>query len=269
MVKIQSELGNSNVNTQQPRHFTVSDESEGGVSASQGHTMQDSRQQPPRNQGPMVFNATEPVAPPRGSFPQQPQEPQYHQANQPQYTQQAPTQQPMQHGSYEEAMAYRQQYMQQMREQERNEVKDTRSHIEVLLGIGRKTVDVPVESEMGSTTFTLKTLKSRERKQVAAAMDDFISRSTHENLHKVRDITLCFAIAGIEGRSFDSILGTTNMQEKDAFAIKYSFVSELEDNISSYLYGKFEQLDADSRSKYSLKTEKDVKEVAEAISKSG
>jgi len=264
LAKINSPLGSSNVNGPQPRHFSVPDESGAGRPASMGSMGSMGAPQPPANQGPIVFNATDPVAPPASQLP--PQQP----IQEPQQPVQRPVQtaQPVHHGSYEEAMAHRQQVLGQMQAERDVQGRVDKSAVEVLLGIGRKSVDVPIHSDHGATVFTLTTLKSKERRHVIQALDKFIANRNHDNLHSMRDTVLAYAISGVEGKSLDYILGCVNYPEEERFLVRESFVKELDDNISLYLFSKFEKLDEESRSKYSLESPEAIREVAEAVSKS-
>lgn len=239
MAEIHSSLGRSNI--QQPqagaRHFTVSDES-------QAPQHRRSLQQP------VEFSATESVLPPGYEMPSQ--------ANRPQ--------DPQQFGSYEEAMAYRKQYMHNM-QAKHNPVHDKTS-LEVLLGIGRKTIIVPVESDIGVTSYTLCTLKSKEKKEVLKALDLVIRTKTHESVQNLRDMTLANAISEIEGRPLDVLLGCEGYHYKEKLQVRYEFVTEMEENISLLLYNKFEEMDREVRDRYSINTTEDLKGVAEAVSKS-
>jgi hypothetical protein len=216
--------------------------------------------QPPVNQGSVVFNATEPVASQNPQmYQQRPQQPQHPQQ---------PQQQPIRHASYEEAMEHRQRVFGEMQGERDVQGRFDKTAIEVLLGIGRDSIDVPIDSENGSTVFTLTTLKSKERRKVIRALDAFVLKRNHDNLHNMRDTVLAYAISSVEGKSLDYLLNCADYPEEDRFKIRESFVKELDDNISLYLFSKFDKLDEQSRSKYSLDSPEAVKEVAEAISKS-
>ncbi len=229
MGQINSSLGKTEFQSKQ-RHFTVSDETE--------------------NQGEdYSFNATADVAP--GV--------------------------PVNHGqqyepervSWEEAQARRQKWA-ASKQQQASRVSP-KSRIEMLVGIGRSSINVEVHDDNGVSVFTVSTLKTKERKHVARARENMFKLKTQESVMEVKTVTLAYAISAIDGISFDSIIGSEleRVGEENRYYMREAFVDELDDHVTNLIFANFENMDLDNQNKYSIKSVEDVKEVAEAMSKSG
>ena len=242
MANINSPLGNSNIQGKPAQHFTVSDESPG---AQQRNFSNTNYQEPPRPQN------TQPYQRPQQAPPQQ-----------------GPQIYSSENMSADEVWAMREQIIENRRQQHNQTLGADKRRLEILIGIGREYRDVELNTNEGRVVFKLQTIKARERQHVAKMLNQLFKQRTNENLHALRDTTLAYAIDSIDGISLDNLLNCENMNEDDKYYIRESFIREMDDNVSLFLYKNFEILDEESKSRYTWGTEDGAKEVAEAISKS-
>jgi len=233
---INSPLGKTEFKSRQARQFSVPDES----------GQQPQQQQPPMQEE-QRFTSTQQVAPPQQGQSQQ------HQSES---------------VSWEEAQVRRNEWA-QSRQQAAN-VPSSKTRIEMLVGIGRSSIDIPVRDDTGIATFTVSTLKSKERKHIARARDNMFKLKTQDSVMEVKTVTLAYAVQSIDGISLDAIISSEvdRVGEADRFYMREAFIDELDDNVTNFLFEHFEHMDVDNQKKYSIKSTEDVKVVAEAISKS-
>lgn len=136
---------------------------------------------------------------------------------------------------------------------------DGRDRINYLIGIGRKTIDVPV----GDVVFTLRTLKTREMRDALVAANDFETK-TFEHYYNLRNYTMAFALTAVDNMSLDLVLGIKDLNPNNV--IDY-LLDEMDDVVLDYLYEKFLKLHNDQKNLFIIKTENELKEVTEDIKK--
>lgn len=135
---------------------------------------------------------------------------------------------------------------------------DARDRMNYLANIGRKTVDVTADNSV----FTLQTLKSKEMRAALSAAAKFGS-NTPEHYFTLRNFTMAYALHSVDNMTLDLILGDDSPEVVVAYMLE-----EMDDVVLDYLYANFLELHADQKNRFSLKTEKDMKEVAEDVKKS-
>jgi len=237
MNKIRSNLGTTNIRGSSsggPRHFEVSDESgysDGGYFNNSGLGS--------------------------GAYPSQPNSPNLGYASSGNIPQ-----------STEDLLALRAKLTEEKLNSINSANLNDRKRIEMLTGIGRETVDVSINSHIGKLTYTLQTLKSRERKEVLKYRDVLYKTKTHDALYDVMIMTMAFSLYAIDGVELDSVIGIRSNNYNDIINARIDFISEFDDNLLTFLFSKFEELDKEAQDKYSIKKPEDVQEVAEATSKS-
>ena len=247
MGEINSPLGKTEFKARS-RHFTVPDES-GDQTVQQPIPAQPAQQPQQTQTKEYSFSSTEAVAPP---------------------TPQGSQQYASEKVSWEEAQNRRQRWIESQQQRAANQATP-KSRIEMLVGIGRSTIDVPVQDANGTSVFTISTLKTKERKHVSRARDNMFRLKTQESVMEVKTITLAYAISAIDGIPLDSLINSElqRVGEEDRFYMREAFADELDDNVTNLLFENFENMDRENQEKYSVRSEEDVKEVAEAMSKSG
>ncbi len=127
--------------------------------------------------------------------------------------------------------------------------------IEMLIGMSRmsKTVDI------NGTTFTLQTLKNEEAREVliSSVPYDGTIEFSFENAKQ----TLARSLTQIAGTDIDQFLSSSEL------SIKLDFIGELPQALFTRLYNEYVALDTESREKFGLATEAEVKEVVEDLKK--
>lgn len=127
--------------------------------------------------------------------------------------------------------------------------------IEMLIGMARmtKTIDV------SGTTFTLQTLRNEEARDIliASVQYDGTIEFSFENAKQ----TLARSLIEIAGTSIDQFLSSSDLD------VKLDFVEQLPQALFTRLFNEYVNLDNESREKFGLKTEVEVKEVVEDLKK--
>jgi hypothetical protein len=143
-----------------------------------------------------------------------------------------------------------------------------KKRLEILMGIGRATTNVTIGEGKMATTFTLRTLKSREQQHVVAAAQDADKTKMLTENYSIRDLTLTYSICAIDGIDIDIVLGVPdNVSLNKRMAMRQAYVGELDDVISMHLYAKYAKMSDEHSSNYTDTPGKE-KEVAEQIKKS-
>jgi hypothetical protein len=159
----------------------------------------------------------------------------------------------------------------QRKVQEYGQVSDSaKRRIELLVGIGRSKVDVPVETDNGKTTYSLRTLKSREVKKVLHLATELSDNKTSqlEGVLILRERVLAYSLYAIDGVDVDIMLNIVG-NEHERIAARAAFLEEQDDSFIGHIYEHYEKLTKNNTAKYSVKTEEEAKEVAEQMTKSG
>jgi hypothetical protein len=130
-----------------------------------------------------------------------------------------------------------------------------RRRIEMLIGMSQmsKTVDI------NGTTFTLKTLKNEEAREVliASIPYDGTIEFSFENAKQ----TLARSLTEIAGTDINQFLSSSEL------SVRLDFISQLPQALFTRLYNEYVALDTESRDKFGLKNDADVKEVVEDLKK--
>lgn len=135
---------------------------------------------------------------------------------------------------------------------------EARSRIEFLSGIGRMEQSVNVEN----TKFTIQSLKAYEQEDIFEHVTNLGDVSAIRMQFEVRAQTLARVIYAIDDQPLALVVGSNHMEEKVA-AIK-----QLDENVADYLYKWYqENIVKKAQEKYSVKTDKDSREVVEAVKK--
>ncbi len=153
------------------------------------------------------------------------------------------------------------------------QTSNARDRIAFLTGIGKNTLDVEIEyagpdGNSLKSVFTLRTLKGREMKRLAMKIREVQESDSGDGTFQVRALALGQALSSIDGANIDMVLGIEGRDEQQRLAVRMAFVEEIDEHVASYVYARFNQMTSDAVQKYSIKTEEDVEEVAEAIKKS-
>jgi len=167
-----------------------------------------------------------------------------------------------------EAWEYRQQRVAEANQANAVHAQKNRSMIEILVGIGRAFKDVPVESEEGTVTYRVRTLKAKERLSIAHSTSGKTITSIEAALI-IRTATLAHAVSHIDGHDLSYILNCSRHTEEDQVKYKESFIDELDENLAQLLFVEFENLTKENAKRFSPTDPKAGKELAEAFKKSG
>jgi hypothetical protein len=129
--------------------------------------------------------------------------------------------------------------------------------IEILSNIGRLTRDVKI----GDTTFSLRTLKSKEARE--AMLDTLaIVKTDLEASYESRKRQLAKALFKIDGEDIQIVLGTD-----DPVAIM-ALIDDQEETVTDKLWSEFVSLKEEAKTKYGINTTKQTEEVATDLKKS-
>jgi len=160
---------------------------------------------------------------------------------------------------------------------EQRNLGEARRRIEILTGLGRRTKDVPVETDNGTVVFTLRTLKTFEQNCLAQVIEQSERMTTAEgrmvfaptSITKIRIEALAHSLFLIDGQSIDIVLGTANANYDTQVIERRGLIEEMDHALINHLYNKYETLTQETYDGYVPKTVEEAKEVVETISKSG
>ena len=127
--------------------------------------------------------------------------------------------------------------------------------IEVLLGMVQTTREVVV----GENNFVLRSLKSKEMRDSLMATSEY--DGTIQAPYEIRRQILSRSLISIAGVSIEQFLGS------DSLETKMLFLDEMDESLLVRLYDEYIILSKDSKEKFAVKTEEDVKEVVDNIKK--
>lgn len=132
-----------------------------------------------------------------------------------------------------------------------------KSRIDHLIGLGRATVDVQIEN----TVFSLRTLKSRELRE-ATNIVIVDGASNADSIFELRVQYLARALYAVDGYPIKQVLNSDDPE------VTVEFLNEMDESIVECLYSHYSKLSKENTEKYAIKTDQDVKEVAESLKKS-
>ncbi|KKN61314.1 hypothetical protein LCGC14_0523050 [marine sediment metagenome] len=136
--------------------------------------------------------------------------------------------------------------------------KTARERIEFLTGIGR----IKTDFEMDGVTFHLQSLKDGELENVLDTMISMGDTNEAKFNFELRRQTLARSLASVDNMPIEELISSNDIDHK------LDLIRAFDENLVDYMYKHYEEhiLKA-SRNKYAIKTEKDVKEVVEAVKK--
>lgn len=131
----------------------------------------------------------------------------------------------------------------------------SKDRLKILANIGRLTRQAKIEG----TTFTLRTLKSKESKDAVSEM--FKMTNDLEARHELRRHTLARSLHKIDDEEVSNLLGTDNLQSK------LEMFDEMDEALVEAIYREYQELTKEVGKKYSLETEDGIKEVVKDLKK--
>lgn len=146
---------------------------------------------------------------------------------------------------------------------------NVKRRIEMLVGIGRQTRDVPIRTETGEATFSMRTLKSKEIRYLMKIAAEMAKTESIDAIYAIREQTLALSVFAVDGVDIDIYLGVTGRSNEDRLAARKLLFDEMNENTLNYLYRMHEGMMDENAKMFSIKSDEDAKEVAEQIKKSG
>ncbi len=200
----------------------------------------------------------------------------------------------------QEALAFRQQFMNQGQqptalpdmqdyrlEQQRiaeanrlSALTEAKRRVEVLVGIGRTHREVKVVTDKGLITFTLRSLKGREQRELEHVIEksektteivagQSVQGITPTGMQDIKVCSLKYALYAIDGTDVDIVLGVYDKSPQERSAMRQAFIEEMDNGLTNHLFFSYRAMLDENRERFSIKSEADAKEVAELIKKSG
>jgi hypothetical protein len=154
---------------------------------------------------------------------------------------------------------------------------DAKRRVEMLIGIGRTYKDVKIDTDKGPVTYTLRSLKGREQKELDQEFEKAKRLKRDDgadvgfmptSLQDIKVCTLKHGISAIDGVDIDIVLGVYTQPMEARVAMRQAFIEELDDGLTNHLFLSYQAMAYENRERFAVKTEKDAKEVAELIKKS-
>lgn len=156
------------------------------------------------------------------------------------------------------------------RRREQHVDDNAKRRVEMLLGLGRQTKDIPVKGPDGSEyTFSIRTMTAKEMREMVAIASFMSKQESVDVGYAVREFVLSHVVFAIDGADIDLVLGLSTMRRHEQIQNRAEFFNNMNENTLNYLYSEYEQLHAENKSWFEIKDEEDAKEVAEQIRKSG
>jgi len=131
----------------------------------------------------------------------------------------------------------------------------SKTRLEYLADIGKMTKDVTI----GGITFTLRTLKGREQRQVYLTLVDVTNKV--DELYNIKFNTLAHSLIKIDQQEIAVMVKVNSLFDK------IKMLEDLEEVVTDQLYSTYQKLKEESDSQFSIKTDADVKEVSEDLKK--
>jgi len=174
------------------------------------------------------------------------------------------------------AASLRQQAMEKQEQAENRLLQEARRRIDIITGLGRKTRDVPIETDSGTITFTLRTLKTFEQNCLAQIVEgtqrvplpDGRFSFTPTGMYKIKLEALSHSLYLIDGQSVDLVLGTANSVYEEQVEARKQLIDEMDGALIDHLFLQYEDVSREAYDGYAPKTADEAKEVVETIRKS-
>ena len=160
---------------------------------------------------------------------------------------------------------------------EQRNLGEARRRIDIITGLGRKTKEVPVDTDDGMVIFVLGTLKTFEQKCLAQVVEQSERLTTTDgrmvfaptSLANIRVEALAHSLFMIDGQSIDIIIGVANLPYEEQVVARKGLIEEMDHALINHLFNNYETLTQETYDGYYPKTVEEAKEVVETISKSG
>jgi len=130
-----------------------------------------------------------------------------------------------------------------------------RRRIEMLIGMTRTTREVEIEGNV----YVLQTLKGKEMREAILAASEF--DGTVQSPFEVRRQMLARSLAKVANVPIEQFVGSSVLEAR------LTFIDELDDTLLNRLMQEYSLLTKEAKSKYSLNTPEQVKEVVEDLKK--
>lgn len=171
------------------------------------------------------------------------------------------------------AAGLRHQAMEQQEQVEQRSLNEARRRIEILTGLGRNTKEV----EVAGIVFTLRSLKTFEQNsldQVVASqkqvkLPDGNISFTPLGMYEIKIEALGHSLYMVDGQSVDVVLGTINDEYEIQVGARKDLLNEMDGTLIDYLFVQYQTLAKETQDGYAPKTSEEVKEVVDAVRKSG
>lgn len=131
-----------------------------------------------------------------------------------------------------------------------------KTRLEYLADIGKMTKDVTI----GGVTFTLRTLKSKEQRQVFLTLVDVTNKV--DEAYNLKLHTLAHSLIKIDQQD------VAIMVKINSYADKVKMLESLEETVTDQLFTAYQKLKADSDKQFAITSEQDMKEVSQDLKKS-
>ncbi len=164
-------------------------------------------------------------------------------------------------------MAFREQQLRHAKAEKEAVDGPARKRLELLIGLGQATSDVGVEGPGGETTFSLRTLKGREMRELTRVADARAAEQSMAGVYDLRKTTLAFGVYAIDGADIDLVLGVGGAPWQERLEARRRLFEEMDDSVTSRIFTAYNALVAENRARYDWSDPKDVKEFRDDVKK--
>lgn len=145
---------------------------------------------------------------------------------------------------------------QQVKEDTKKVSQFSRDRINILTNIGRVKKQLVIDEH----TFTLRSLKDKEVKEIFTSLEDV--KNASQLALSLRTLYLAHSLCEIDGHPVGDVLGDNSLETI------VLFLQESEDYLISLLYDKYNEMVNELKKKFSVTTDEKSEEVLEDIKKS-
>ncbi len=164
-------------------------------------------------------------------------------------------------------------FEEQQKKEEAKKISQEMTSLEVILGVGRATKEIQIESDTATVVYTIQTRKVTDAKiitnltlKLRRMIENKQVEDVADHAYSINIYTLVFSVVAINGRTIDSYLDIPEeCTYEEIIDIKYEFFEQFDDAIVGRLVNEINQLVAQNSARYMFKS---PEEVAEAITKS-
>ena len=147
--------------------------------------------------------------------------------------------------------------------------EDAKQRIEALIGLGRGRRDVPVDDGELRVVFTLRTLKGKEQRELISLTHHLQESKNPAEIYDLRHAALKHSLFAIDGIPIDQFLGIHQYTPEDRVAARHKFIENMDETTISVLFRNYEELMQENLNRHLPKSDAQVKEVVDQITKSG